>query len=139
MTVTATPIFPQTINNTFVQILPADTTTKKTIYTGGTNGSKIENICITNTDTGAYTLNVYITASATDYLIGTVSVPLSAGNTTAAPSINLLALANFLPCNFDAFGNKYMYLASGSVLKVASTTTVTTAKAVTVYCQGGDF
>lgn len=139
MAVTATPIFPQTINNTFVQILPADTTTKKTVYTGGTNGSKVEKILLTNTDTNAYTLNWYITSGGTDYLIGTVSCPLSSGNTTSAPTFDLFANSNFFTGARDACGNPYIYLNNGAVLKVASTGTVTAAKAISVYAQGGDY
>jgi hypothetical protein len=141
MALTNTPIFPQTITNNVVQILPADTTTLKTLYTGATNGSRIENIMVTNTDTNAYTINIFFTISATNYLIGTINVPLSAGNTTAAPTVNLLSSAgNFGGIlNYDANGNKYLYVASGTILKVASTGTVTTAKALTFSCQGGDF
>lgn len=97
---------------------------------------------VTNTDSGAaYAIQLNVTISATNYLIGTVNVPLSAGNTTAAPSVNLLsALNNFGPylCK-DANGNPYIYLANGSTLKVNSTTTVTSAKTVTFFAQGGDY
>lgn len=139
MTVTATPIFPQTITSPSQQILPADTTTLKTLYTAGTNGSKIENIIATNTDTAAaYGIQLSVTTGATTYLLGTVNVPLSSGNTTAAPAISLLNSAN-LPTAKDSNGNPYIYLASGSVLKVNSLTTVNTGKIVAITCNGGDY
>jgi hypothetical protein len=140
MTVTATPIYPQTINSSVVTILPADTTTLKTLYTGGTNGSKVENIVVTNTDsTAAYVVQIYITISSTNYLIGTINVPLSSGNTTSAPGINVISNSNVGTFARDPNGNAYIYVANGAVLKVASTTTVTTAKALTFYAQGGDY
>lgn len=139
MAVTNTPIFPQTITSPSVQILPADTTTLKTLYTAGTNGSKVENIIATNTDTAAaYALTLTVVTSATNYIIGTINVPLSSGNTAAAPAVSLLNSAN-LPTAKDSNGNPYIYLASGSVLKVNSGTTVNSGKVVSVTCNGGDF
>ena len=139
MAVTATPIFPQTINNTVVTIVNADASNLKTVYTAGAAGSRVENLLVTNTDTNPYTVQITVVISATNYLIGSVTVPLSAGNTTAAPSVNLFsALNNFGPylCK-DSNGNPYLYLASGSTLKVNTTGTVTAAKTVAFFCQGG--
>ncbi len=140
MATTSTPIFPQTINSSSQQILPADTTTLKTLYTGGANGSKVESILLTNTDTvAAYAIQFSVTISAVTYLLGTVNVPISSGNTIIAPAINALQSAN-LPLSFDAFGNPYLYLASGAVLKINSLTTVNTGKIVSATCTAaGDF
>lgn len=138
MAVTATPIFPQTITSGVVQILPADTTTLKTLYTAGAQGSKIENLDVTNTDSAAaYAIQVWVVISATNHLLGTVNVPLSSGNTVAAPNVSILAGLTGL--NKDSNGNPYIYLATGAVLKVSSLTTVTAAKIVDFYCQGGDY
>lgn len=142
MPVTNTPIFPQTIVNTPVTIVNADGTGKKTVYTGGTNGSKVENIQVTNTDSGvAYTLQFFMTISATDYLIGSVNIPLSAGNTSAAPTVNALNYANNwgVALNTDSNGNNYLYVANGTTLKAAVTVAVTAAKTVTILAQGDDF
>ena len=76
---TATPIFPQTVKNYVAQILPADTTTKKTLVTGATNGTKIESITVASTDTSARDLLLYLTVSAVDYLLGTVAIPINSG------------------------------------------------------------
>jgi|SRR6185312_439615 len=139
MSVTNTPIFPQTITSPSVQILPADTTTLKTLYTAGTNGSKIENIIATNTDTtAAYGIQLSITTGATTYLLGTINVPLSSGNTTVVPAVSLINSTN-LPTAKDSNGNPYIYLASGSVLKVNSLTTVNAGKIIAITCNGGDF
>lgn len=141
MAVTATPIYPQSLKNSVVTIVNADGTTKKTVYTAGADGTKLESIFVTNTDTAAYTLNVYFNISSTDYLIGTVNIPLSSGNTTSAPTVNLLSSAGNLGAvlNKDPNGNTYLYLQSGTVLKVATTGTVTSAKTVTLTAIGEDF
>jgi hypothetical protein len=140
MTVTSTPIYPQTINTPTAQILPANTTALVTLYTAGTNGSKIENIILTNTDTAAaYAITLSIVIGGVTSVIGTVNVPLSAGNTTSAPAVSVMQSTN-IPFSYDAFGNPYMYLASGAVLKINSATTVNTSKIVAATCvASGDF
>lgn len=140
MTVTSTPIYPQTINTPTVQILPATTTTLVTLYTAGTNGSKIENIFLTNTDTAAaYAITFSLTIGGTTSILGTVNVPISAGNTTAVPAVSLMQSSN-LPFSYDAFGNPYIYIATGGVLKANSGTTVNTGKIVAITCtSSGDF
>lgn len=61
MAVTATPVFPQSIKNGAVNITSNDTTTLKTLYTGGTNGSIINHIIVSSTDTSARDLVFYLT------------------------------------------------------------------------------
>jgi hypothetical protein len=136
---TATPIYPQTIQSTCTQLTNATGTSPTQIYSAGANGSKIENIAVTNTDTAAYTLNLYIQIASTNYLIGTINVPASSGNTTSAPSLNLLANSNFLPCNRDGQGNPYLYLAAGAKLMVAVTSTIIAGKTIQFAVQAGDF
>lgn len=139
MTVTATPIYPQTIKDYPIQILPADTTTLKTICAGATNGTKIESIIVTSTDTSARDVALYKTISAVDYLLGTVSIPITAGFTNAIPSIDLLNNPQIPGICVDAFGNKYILVASGTTLKIAALVTVTTAKAISITASGGDY
>ena len=136
---TATPIFPQTVKNYVAQILPADTTTKKTLVTGFTNGTKIESITVASTDTAARDLLLYLTVSAVDYLLGTVAIPINSGNTNAIPAVDILRHAQWPGISYDSNGNKIFYVASGSVLKVAAGATVTAAKEIDVVASGGDF
>jgi hypothetical protein len=139
MTVTATPIFPQTLTTGTAAITNGTASSLVTLYTAGTNGSKIENISVTNTDTNPYTVQVTVTISATNYLLGSISVPASTGNTASAPGLNILANSNFLPLNKDSNGNAYLYLASGDTLKVNSTSTVTSSQQLTFIAQACDF
>lgn len=136
---TSTSIYPQTIKTTVQQILPADTSTLKTLYTGATNGTRIENIWISSTDTSLRDLAFYITVSAVDYLLCTISCPINSGNTNAIGPLNLFQNAFFVGTNFDALGNRYMYLDANATLKVKSTTTVTAAKVIAFNIQAGDY
>jgi hypothetical protein len=139
MPVTNTAIYPQTIQSTCTQLTHSTGTNITQIYSAGTNGTKIENIAVTNTDTNPYTLNVYIQSSSTNYLIGTINVPASAGNTTSAPTLNLLANTNFLPCCRDINGNYYLYINGSDKLMVATTTTITTSQTMQFIVQAGDY
>jgi hypothetical protein len=139
MAVTATPIFPQTILSPVVQILPADTTSLKTIYTAGANGGLVMGIFCGSTDTANKDLQFYITISGTDYLLSTVQCALNAGFTNAVPMLAVFASTQFANMLVDVNGNKALYLSAGAVLKVKALSTVTTAKAINVIAQCGDF
>lgn len=135
----ATPIFPQTIRNPVAQILPADTTTLKALVAGGVGGTKVESINVSSTDTSARDLALWMTVSAVNYLIGTVSIPINAGNTNAIPAVSLLDSAQIPSMRTDNNGNKYIYVASGATLSISTLTTVTAAKAIQAVAQAGDF
>jgi hypothetical protein len=136
---TATPIFPQTIKNWTAQILPATASAKVTLVTGATNGSKVESINIASTDTTARDLQLILTISSVDYILGTLSVLANTGFTNAVPSINVMNHSQLPIFSYDNNGNRYLYVASGSVLSVKTLTTVTAAKEVDVFAFGGDF
>ncbi len=140
MTTSSTPIFPVTITTPLVQILPATVSNLVTVYTAGTNGSKVERITVTSTETAnARDLQFVITQSATDYVIGTVTIPLNSGFNNSVPIVSVFDSSQFFGLATDVNGNKYLYLASGSVLKVKSLTTVASGKALAIFAQGGDF
>jgi hypothetical protein len=139
MAVTSTPIFPQLIQSPAVQILPADTTTLKTLITAGADGTIVNELLISSTDTSARDLAVYLTISAVDYLIGTISVPANAGFTNAVPSVGFFDSANLTFLQTDNNGHKFLMLGSGAVLKVKTLTTVTAAKIINVIAQSGNF
>lgn len=146
MTVKATPIFPQTIKNYVAQILPADTTTKKTLVTGGVDGTKVEMINIASTDTAARDVQFFLNDGTTDYLMLTLAIPANSGNTNALVAQGFLSssltAAPYLPWfsfPLDNNGNRYIYIANGFSLKVAALTAVTAAKAIHFVAQAGDF
>ena len=139
MAVTATPAFPQAINTAVQTILPADTTTAKTIFTAGANGSKIDAIFVTSTDTAARDLILNVVVSATAYPIGIVSIPITAGTVSTVPTVDYLRSAQVPSFSFDAFGNKCMYIAAGVTLTANVGVAVTAAKVITIVVQGSDF
>lgn len=140
MAVSNIPIYPQTVQTWAQQILPADTTTKKTLVTAGTNGSIVESIGLTNTDAAAaYAIQFFVNNGTFDALIATVNVPLSAGNVTAVAAVDFLRNGASPICVTDANGNLTIVLKAGYVLKISSTTTVTAAKEVDVVAMGADY
>ncbi len=139
MTVTATPIFPQTIQNYVVQIANADASNSKTIATAGANGSKIETLVVASSDTSARDISFFITISSTNYLLGTVNIPANSGNTNALPSVDILRNPQVPGLAYDANGNKYLYLKNGATLTCTALTTVTSAKLISINAIGGDF
>jgi hypothetical protein len=139
MTMTATPVFPQTIKNYAAQILPADASTVKTLVTGATNGTKVEALTVASTDTTARDFQLVMTISAVVYVLATLSIPANAGNSNSVPAIDVLRHTNWPGLACDSNGNKILYVASGAVLGIKMLTTVTTAKEVDVLAVGGDY
>ena len=139
------PIFPQTVLNKVVQIANADGTTKKTLWAGSATGDKIECIIVTSNDTAARILNFYFTISAVDYPIGQVNVPITSGQDPAAapvaiPAISVLETNALLPwVRKDSDGRGYLYVASGTTLKVAAQVAVTAAKEIDIVAIGGSY
>ena len=133
------PMFIQTITTGVQQVLPADTTTLKTLITAGAQGSRVFSIVVASTDTTTRDLQLWLTRSATNYLIGTVNIPLSAGNINSAPSISILNNTQMPGLPLDANGNPYIDLKASDMLAIATTTTVTAAKAINATAVCGDF
>ena len=135
----AKPIYIGSIKSALAQILPADVSNLVVLWTPPALGSKITALGVSSTDTAARDIALYITKSAVDYLLFTVAIPVTAGFTNAIPAVDLLASAMGPWVRTDADGAKYLMLESGAVLKAKALTTVTAAKALQFFMQGGDF
>jgi hypothetical protein len=135
---TATPVYPQAINPGIGQITNADTTTLKTIWTAGSNGSLLQAIGLSSTDTSDRTINFYISRGGTDYLVCTITAPLNAGNAVTVPAVDVLRHTMWPWPMLDMAGNRQLRLKSGDVLKFASTATITSAKLITCFADGED-
>jgi len=117
-------------------IVAADTTSTKTIFTAdATNGSILTGIAVTSDDTADKALNVYLTLSGTDYLVGCVPIPLSSGTVTTVAAVNLLSLS-YLPW---LNGDGTWALSPGAIVKVAALATVTAAKTITIAAVGMNY
>jgi hypothetical protein len=123
-----------------VQIANADGQTQKTVYTAGPNGSKVSSLIAVSSDTAARDVQVSITNAGTSFPLGTVAVPIGAGNSSSVPSVNMLDPTRLVGLAYDSDGNPFIHLVSGDTLTVSALTTVTAAKLVTVSAPTvGDF
>ena len=129
------PTLPVGVKTNAVTIVNADASNLKTILTADGTFWDVIALSATSDDTSDRLLQLYVTISGTDYLIGTVNVPTLSGTTASAPAVNLLASANIAQAVYDALGNRILRLDTGIVLKVKSTTTVTSAKTVTIVAS----
>jgi hypothetical protein len=123
-------IFEMVLTAKGVSFASGDTTTKKTIQTGGANGTRIDEIFISTNDTADVNLAFYINDGATDYYIGNVYVPTGSGYTT---EIRIDAIATLCP----SLG--YLVLPYNYILKANCVATMTAAKITTVVAIGGDY
>jgi hypothetical protein len=139
MPTSSTPVLVQMPKLGLVQILNADASSKKTVVTAGANGSKLTALTASSDDTSARIIQLIVTRSATDYILASVSVPASSGTDGTAAAVNLLNPTILPGLSVDNDGQRYLFLESGDTLTVKSTTTVTTAKTVSIAAGFGNF
>tara|TARA_R110000868_G_scaffold405638_1_gene685229 strand:+ start:818 stop:1270 length:453 start_codon:yes stop_codon:yes gene_type:complete len=150
MAVTATPVFTQTpqmraacllsTTGAFTFAANSSTTTNLvSLYGAGTNGSTIESIMVSSTDTSARDLILLIMISSVLYPITTLSIPATAGFTNAIAPIDLFRNAQVPGLSFDVNGNRQLILPASSQLYVGTLVGVTAAKQISVLAMGGDF
>jgi hypothetical protein len=120
-----------------VQIVNADASAQKTVLVAGAAATKVASLLASSTDTSARVLTVSILRSAVNYVLGAMTVPITAGTDGVTATTNLLSLIPGLPVDND--GQPYVFLAVGDTLQVSSGTTVTAAKAISISAIGGDF
>lgn len=135
MAVSYKPIFVQAANVACVQFAAADTTTLKTLFTPGANGSRIKSINLVSDDSATINLDLYLTVSAVDYRIGTAQITTGLGFTAATASVE--ALNPGFIAGLDADGS--LFLPFGTVLKGAAKATITAAKTLHVVSLGEDY
>ena len=110
-------------------------TSKVTLYTPGTNGGVLRGVEVTSTDTAARLVQVFLTVGGTDYLLGTVSIPALSGNDGTTVALNLLT-----QLNIPALGDDWSwFLPSTAVVKLATTTTVTSGKQIDFSPRADDY
>jgi uncharacterized membrane protein len=108
----------------------ADTTTKKTIQTGGTNGTRIDEILVSTSDTADVNLAFYINDGATDFYIGNLLIYAGSGYTTEPRTEAMATLCPTLG---------YLVLPYNNILKANCVASMTTGKITTVVAIGGDY
>lgn len=133
------PVFIANSNLGLAQVLPADTTTVKTILTGNTNGTKVSGLMITSTDSASRIVQLSVTRSATVYYIGAVTVPALSGTDGTAVAINMLSSSYCPGLPVDNDGAPYLFLNTSDILGFNSTTTITAAKVISAAAISGNF
>jgi len=147
---TSTPVFLQTpiaacaalLNGTgaFTFAAASNTTTNLvSLVAGGANGSLVEAITISSTDTSARDLILILNNGTYNFVLCTIAIPLNAGFTNAVAPVNLFASAYVPGLSVDANGNKVLNVPNGSTLYVGTLTAVTSAKQISVVANGGNF
>jgi hypothetical protein len=126
-------------NTQSVTLTSSDTTTAKTCFTAGANDSVVRGIIATTTDSVTVNVTLWVTRSGTDYLLGTVNLPITAGDTGSAPSVDLLASAIIPGLPQDSVGKPYIPLKNGDTLKVGCLATMSTGKTTYVSVFGEDY
>lgn len=127
---TTGPIWELVPKNEAVSFASGDTTTKKTLVTAGTNGTRLDSIMCSTDDTTTVNLAFHLGDGTTDWYIGNVNLPIGAGYTTVA---RVEALATLAP----ALG--YLIVEAGWTLKCNCVATMTAAKITTVASVGGEY
>lgn len=130
MTQNISPIFELTVTQKGVQFTSADASNKKSIQTGGANGTRIDAIFCSTNDTSAVNLAFYINDGATDFYIGNVNLPIGSGYTTVARVEAMRTLSPQLG---------YLVLPNGYILKANCVATMTAAKTTDILAMGGDY
>lgn len=123
----------QEINTAAAQILTADTTTKKTLYTASADDAVVKSLMATSNDTAAMNIALYVNDGTLDRWIGTVNVPTLSGTNGTAPAVDLLSGTAMPGLTFDQNGKRVLPMKNGHILKAAVLVTVTAAKEVNIF------
>lgn len=139
MAVTHAGVFAQTPKITPAAFTNADSAnTKKTIVTAGSDGSKVVAVTATSTETAnARVAQIWLTRSATSYLLASCNIPVNSGFDGTVATVNLLSLFTGLPTDND--GQVYLFLESGDTLQASTTTQVASGKEVDITAIFGNF
>lgn len=134
----ASPSFIATPQTPVAQFENADGTSFKTVHTAGAEGSRIDTLIGTNTDTvSAYVVQLALQKSAVDYVIGEVSIPIGAGTNGSAKSVAMLNQTDIPGLAYTE--NGALYLANGVALRARVKTTVSGSFKVQLVAVAGDY
>lgn len=140
MAVDHSPVFVQTPGLGVVAFVNADAANaKKTIVTAGVNGSKVVSLTVASTDSSARIAQVWLTRSATSYLLASLSVPITSGSDGTTPVVNLMNATIWPGLPVDNVAQRFFYLQSGDTLQISFTTQVTSAKEIDLAAVYSNF
>lgn len=116
----------QKVRSPQAQILPADTTTLKLLYTASADDAVVKALMVASADTVARVVQIVIEdAAGNQRILGSVSVPANSANAGNIPAVDLLNATSLPGLPMDQNGKKVLPLEAGFKVKVKSTVTVT--------------
>jgi hypothetical protein len=133
----ASPAFVASPKNPAVAFANADATAFKTLMTAGTSGSRLDSLIASSTDTVSNVMQLAVTKSAVDYVIGEVTIPANAGTNGTVKSVAVINPTDIPGLTYTEGGA--LYLESGVVLKARMKTAVAGAFGVQLLGQGADY
>lgn len=127
--------FTQTIKTPCVALTSANGTAAATLYTASTNDAVVKSLMVSTNDTTTVNLVVSINNGSSDFVLGTVNIPINSGYTGAIASVDVLGSSLLSGLPRDINGRNVLPLPSGYVLKVGCLATMTSAKTVNVIAS----
>ena len=124
------PIFEAAVRVLGIQFTISDTTTAKSLGTIGANGTRIDSIMCSTSDTVAVNLAFAINDGTTDHYIGVVNLPIGTGYTT-------VVLVDAMAILSPTLG--YLVVPSGYTLKAGCVATMSASVTTDVVAMGGDY
>lgn len=136
MSTNTNPIFVGSRRVDALELDTADGTTAIAFVAAGANGSRIDAIAASSTDTSAVELVFTLNDGSADFSIGSATIAAEAGTDGGTtPAVDLLTQAD-LPWLRDDLS---IFLESGQTLKVGAYAAITAAKVVHLVAFGGDY
>lgn len=141
MAVSNLAIFPQKVQAWAVQLSNATGVTIVNLMTAGSNGSIVESLNISSTDSAANQVFVYLNDGSVNHLLAIVAIAALAGGngTGATPALDVLRSGIIPGLPVDANGNYIMYVPSGYSIKIGANTTITSGKTWDAVAMGSDY
>lgn len=134
----ASPSFIATPKTPAVAFANSDGTAYKSVLAGGANGSRIDTLFGTNSDTGVATvIQLCLTKSGVDYVIGEVTIPANAGTNGTVKSVAILNPTDIPGLTYTE--NGALYLEVGTSLRARCKVAVAGAFAVQISGVAGDY
>jgi hypothetical protein len=133
-------VSPQTPNRGLVQFTQGIDTagTFKTLYTAGANGSRCYGEWVSNNDsTTTHAVQTQIQSGAFSYVATSVTTSLSSGYSSGP--ISLMSSTAWPGLPVDQYGNPYIQLASGDLLRVTFLTALSAGAQLNVGITCSDF
>lgn len=117
MPANTTPIFTLAARWSAARFITSDGTSVKTLFTAGTNGSRLEGLWLNSTEATDNDVFFYIEIATLDFRLHHADVPAGAGNDGLLAAASAFNDVNSPFVLTDVNGNRYLDLPPNAVLK----------------------